>query len=227
MPSLDLRLPGSPPSLADHRKATIRSVDGRLSMTIPFVDPTTDFSSLGQEWASIDRGPLIPAVYRRGPKLARATLRMHFIATDPNQPADGLLALKAICDSLSPIVVSYGTLEAKLTRSGAWVVTEGSVQVLQRVQGSNDARWADATLELLEYAGFTDARFTVPPPILANRSTASGDRIPATYTWRSGDDLLSLALRVYGDADMWIKIGDANGIRDPRGIAVGTVLKLP
>lgn len=227
--SLTLRLPGKAQP-ADHRKATIRSVDGRLAMTIPIVDPETDFSELGQEWATIDRFPLVGVTYRRGPKLARATLRMRFIAEDRDQSiAHEVLALKAMCDSLSAVVLSYGALEAKMSRSGAWVITGGGVNVLQRVQGSNDPRWAEATLELLEFADFLDQQFVVPAGLLASgaRVTASGGRTPATHIWRSGDSLYALALQIYGDAAMWTKIGDANKVRDPAAIPVGTVLKLP
>ena len=42
-----------------------------------------------------------------------------------------------------------------------------------------------------------------------------------------GDDLLSVAARELGDADRWVEIAQLNGIRDPRTIAEGQVLRLP
>lgn len=225
-----MQLPGLPADPQAHRKATLRSVDGRLAMTVPISDAETAYSSLGQEWATITRSPLPAVSYRRGPKLARMTFSGQMIATNRDMAITGeVMALKALCDSLSAVVLSYGTLEAKMTRSGAWVIEDGSVKVSQRVQGSNDPRWCTFELQLLEYATFEGRKFTVPAPILAqsSRSTAAGDRVPATYKWRSGDDLVSLALRLYGDAGMWTKIGDLNRIRDPRAIAVGTILRLP
>jgi hypothetical protein len=42
-----------------------------------------------------------------------------------------------------------------------------------------------------------------------------------------GEDLLSIAARVYGDADRWVEIAQLNGLRDPRAIRPGQVLRLP
>jgi len=42
-----------------------------------------------------------------------------------------------------------------------------------------------------------------------------------------GDDLLSIAARELGDADRWVEIAQLNGIRDPRSIRPGQVLRLP
>jgi hypothetical protein len=50
-----------------------------------------------------------------------------------------------------------------------------------------------------------------------------------TYTVKAGDTLSKIAARsdVYGDASKWKKIGDANGIRDPKKLRTGQVLKIP
>lgn len=42
-----------------------------------------------------------------------------------------------------------------------------------------------------------------------------------------GDDLMSVAARELGDARRWREIADLNGIRDPRAVTVGQVLRLP
>lgn len=46
-------------------------------------------------------------------------------------------------------------------------------------------------------------------------------------TFGTGDDLLSIAARELGDADRWIEIAQLNGLRDPRAIKPGQVLRLP
>jgi hypothetical protein len=42
-----------------------------------------------------------------------------------------------------------------------------------------------------------------------------------------GEDLLSIAARELGDSRRWRELADLNGIRDPRAIRVGQVLRLP
>lgn len=229
MTAVRLVLPGLPADPAAHRKATIRSVDGRLAMTIPIADPETEYDDLGQEWATIDRHPQGPVTYRRGPKLARATLRMRMIARDPNETIEHeVAALQAVANSVTPVVITYGQSMGRMTRSGAWVITNARVTVLELVQGTNDARWAEAELALLEAADWDSRRYMQhAAPVAAARTTVAGARTAATYTWKAGDDLFSVALRIYGDAARWRELGDANGIRDPRSIPPGRVLTLP
>lgn len=47
------------------------------------------------------------------------------------------------------------------------------------------------------------------------------------YTVRDGDTLGAIAARQLGDYSQWTAIAEANGIRDPAAIAVGTTLRLP
>jgi hypothetical protein len=42
-----------------------------------------------------------------------------------------------------------------------------------------------------------------------------------------GEDLLAIAARELGDADRWHEIADLNGLRDPRSITPGQVIRLP
>lgn len=231
MAAVTVLLPGVPITSA-HRKVTIRSVDGLLAMTVPYADPESDFSSLGQEWATIQRSPLVPVTSRRAPKLAQATLRMQMIAKDRDASiAHECMAVKALADSMSAVVISYGQLEAKMTRSGAWIVQDASVHILQRAEGSNDPRWASAELSLLEWGNFGEEHHLSPDWFVntgQQRAVSSGSvRIPSTYTLQAGEDLVLVALKFYGDAGAWTRIGDLNGIRDPRAVQPGTVLRLP
>ncbi len=47
------------------------------------------------------------------------------------------------------------------------------------------------------------------------------------YEVRRGDTLWSIAMNVYGDGKRWRDIATANGIGDPKGLAVGQVLVIP
>jgi hypothetical protein len=61
---------------------------------------------------------------------------------------------------------------------------------------------------------------------LKESPTASPD-FEKTFVVRSGDRLSGIAAAVYRDASRWREIARANGIRDPRVLPPGTVLKLP
>jgi len=57
------------------------------------------------------------------------------------------------------------------------------------------------------------------------RSRSTGLR--ATTTPWAGDDLMNIAARELGDARRWHELAELNGIRDPRHVEVGQVLRLP
>jgi hypothetical protein len=42
-----------------------------------------------------------------------------------------------------------------------------------------------------------------------------------------GEDLLTIAARELGDAERWVEVAELNGLRDPRAIAPGQVIRLP
>jgi hypothetical protein len=48
-----------------------------------------------------------------------------------------------------------------------------------------------------------------------------------TTTFGDGEDLLTIAARELGDANRWVEIAQLNGLRDPRAISEGQVLRLP
>lgn len=58
--------------------------------------------------------------------------------------------------------------------------------------------------------------------LVAVTSSSTGDD-----DFGAGEDLLTIAARELGDADRWLEIAELNGIRDPRAIAPGQVIRLP
>jgi nucleoid-associated protein YgaU len=60
----------------------------------------------------------------------------------------------------------------------------------------------------------------------AGRTKAS-DKVPKTYTVKSGDTLAKIAAAIYHDQAKWRAIAALNGIRDPRNIKAGQHLRLP
>lgn len=77
---------------------------------------------------------------------------------------------------------------------------------------------ARATLRLREYR--TIAEQVQQPPL------SSPDRTH-THVVQRGDRLDKIAAHFYGDPGEWRRIADENHIRDPRRLAVGSVLTIP
>lgn len=60
-------------------------------------------------------------------------------------------------------------------------------------------------------------------PYNSNAQGSSG----GTYTVRAGDTLSSIAQMLYGDANLWYKIAEANGLSSQSGLTEGQALTLP
>jgi LysM repeat protein len=82
-------------------------------------------------------------------------------------------------------------------------------------------------LEITEYVA-PDLVIQTPPPAQAARARAAETK-PAerTYTVAAGDTLWAIATRLLGKGQRWGEIAEKNGIRDPRALKIGTVLKVP
>lgn len=71
--------------------------------------------------------------------------------------------------------------------------------------------------------------------VVAHRSSSSSSSTGTRVALRAavpgefgaGEDLLTIAARELGDADRWLEIAKLNGLRDPRAIAPGQVIRLP
>jgi LysM domain len=82
-------------------------------------------------------------------------------------------------------------------------------------------------LEITEYVA-PDLVIQTPPPAQAAQARAA-ETTPAerTYTVAAGDTLWAIAARLLGKGQRWSEIAEKNGIRDPRALKIGTVLKVP
>jgi len=56
---------------------------------------------------------------------------------------------------------------------------------------------------------------------------AKARSVVADDDWGSGEDLLAIAARQLGDASRWPEIAALNGMRDPRSVRPGQVIRLP
>ena len=50
---------------------------------------------------------------------------------------------------------------------------------------------------------------------------------PKNVTVVKGDTLWNYAVKYYGDGTKWTKIAEANGVKDPKKLQIGTILEIP
>lgn len=74
-------------------------------------------------------------------------------------------------------------------------------------------------------AGRKPGAATKRKPVKAKKATKKGRAVTAEFG--NGEDLLSIAARELGDADRWLEIAELNGLRDPRSLREGQVIRLP
>jgi LysM repeat protein len=81
-------------------------------------------------------------------------------------------------------------------------------------------------LELTEYRA-PDLVIQTPPPAQAAQQRAPDPPAQRTHTVTSGDTLWAIAASLLGKGQRWQEIADLNGVRDPRALRIGTVLRIP
>ncbi|WP_156915579.1 putative toxin [Caenibius tardaugens] len=96
-----------------------------------------------------------------------------------------------------------------------------AASIARRQQGtpSNPGTFRDGGTYAQTYADFAQSY----DPINSFSQGASG----GSYTVRTGDNLQSIAQTVWGDANLWYKLAEANGITGKAGLIEGQVLQLP
>jgi hypothetical protein len=112
--------------------------------------------------------------------------------------------------------------------SGLWVI--------------NDIQWSDDPDDVikddgglfLRNAATVSIREYVADDRLQDRALAAKRRIDAKkkgarrrYTVKQGDTLISIARHRLGDPGRWVEIARLNGLRDPRAVRPGAVIRLP
>ncbi len=84
-------------------------------------------------------------------------------------------------------------------------------------------RRAAAAKKKKQGRGAAKKRITATAKAKAKKKTRSA----APADWGEGEDLLTIAARELGDANRWVEIAQLNGLRDPRAIRPGQVLRMP
>lgn len=147
------------------------------------------------------------------------------------------------------VISSLGFGDGAMNRNGVRVRQEVTLSLLEFVEdvrlaeqsAANRARFKAAAAKLQEGAASKRvvagrdttaptnaggrAAEPVPAPVFAPTEFAAVKQ-PAAHVG-AGYDLLRIAATELGDANRWTEIADLNGIRDPRSIVPGQVIRLP
>lgn len=147
------------------------------------------------------------------------------------EPGIGLLYsyVKNMGSNAEPTILQIGGV-VPLSGQKRWVITSIDEGDVIRRQGDGARLRARFTVNVLEYVPPALAVAAPPPPAAAavqRNAAGGGSGGGATYTVKRGDTLSGIAQKVLGNSSRWPEIASLNGIRDPRKLGVGQVLRLP
>lgn len=138
-----------------------------------------------------------------------------------------------------PIVRLEGPGLNTIIRTHRWVLTK-IIPGREERNPDGTRNLAFMELEFLEYVEATGITTVAQSQAMAAADRAVARRDPApttpsgspapstrTYTVKRGDTLGAIATRELGSYKRWREIADLNGIRDPRRLQIGQVLRLP
>jgi hypothetical protein len=225
MAAVTLLLPGAPPPDPATPKVVI-SRDGFAPVPLSLASPETDHSDLAGGWQELSRPGAAPLLNYAGGKLPK--IRLEAIL-------DERLAWLAVYgvdrggdDSSHLVEDQLRALEA--IEAGLWRIANFTWKATLRAPGDHHVVRATCTFDLTRASDPPPiSRAPAAPPPLPPSAPTPAPAAPAgrTYTVKAGDTLWVIAQRTYGNGNVWSRIADANGIRDPRRLAVGQVLRLP
>lgn len=232
---------------------TITSADPPLEVTARLADerPNVDSGYGGwEEVARPRRSPLTTFTSRPGLHLTLPVLLDEWTSGRSIERQISQLermALPTAADGEPPRVRIAATGGAIPYKGRTWVIAELAWgDALMNDYG--DRVRQQATLSLIEYVedvhltersaanrrrskakitrkkvGAAQKRVTVKR---SSKKLRAGARAAADE-WGAGEDLLTIAARELGDADRWTEIAELNGLRDPRAMKPGQVIRLP
>ena len=210
--------------------ATLRTSDGRRTLTAPLGQTPPDFTEGRGGWSEVAR-PRRPAVIEWvGTAAAKAQVTLMLDGWAKNVSVAPLIA---VIDAMAPV---DPTVEVpSITVTNAWPIPPSMPWQIQAVtwdtstmlrNPTNQVVRVEVTLELVERRLATNV-VAVSSPTKRNQA-ATGARTKArTVTAKRGDTLSALAAKYLGSAARWTEIAALNKLRSPNKLTVGQKLRLP
>ena len=180
----------------------------------PFAPRKVTYSGYEGVWNEVARPGRKPILTRAGLNMRKMSMELFVGTTDPYESVDmELKKLAALAEDTDLITVEYDP-----RCWGNWRISSLSIDSEQRHPDTSEITRATVSIEFTE----ADDR-----GMDATAGVIAPEARPKTYTVRSGETLFQIASNLYGDASKWIKIGDANGIKDPNMLVDGSRIRLP
>lgn len=238
--AVTVRTAAKPATPGGHPRLVLATAAG-VRVELPHAPVEAELGPLSHRWEEVDRqGRRAPLLIDAGPQLAKLTLEAAIVNT--RRPDDSvelyIYALTVLARGTDPVyVANYGTLVGN-----AWRITNLVVAPFRRQPGTNAITAANVTLEL---TAASDLRIVLArAQHVVNGALVSGgtpivagnpDAVAYKLITVPGLGLLglaaptasSLALTYYGTTAAVPLLLKLNGLRDPRQIRAGMVLKVP
>jgi len=233
----------------------IRSTDPPISLTVRVFDRPDVTAGYGG-WEEVARPRRRPLTTWQGTPALRMTLPLLLdnfragLSIERQVTQIQRLATATSASGEPPVLTIDATGSAIPYQARKWVVDSITYGDAVMNQNGNRTR-QQVTLSLLEHVDDVYLRVTNPAGRVRQQAAdkrakpgASSKRINARRASSArratpharagsdderglGEDLLSIAARELGDANRWMEIAALNGIRDPRSIEPGQVIRLP
>lgn len=228
MPTVTLLRAGSglPATTAARGPVSVLSDDLGNRVVLPFAPLPVEIGGVAPEWQAVDRGASrLPLLLRGASSLRTERFQLTLARADFTESIDDVLAaLERIAGFGGRVAFAYGRPER-----GLWRITDFTSTVTDRAPGTQAPSRANVSLTLTAVSDLP-ASVGAPPAAVPRPSTStSSGRGGASrvHVVVAGDTLWALAVRFLGTGTRWRELADANKVRDPRKLRIGTRLVIP
>jgi LysM domain len=231
----------------------VSSTDPPLSVTARLADERPDVGQGFGGWEAVERPRRKPLTYWKGQPGLQLTLPILLDRWSTGVSIEAAIerlqkmGQPTAADGEPPQVTIRATGGAVPFQGRTWVLGELSFgDALMNEDGNRVRQYATLTLwEYVEDVYLTERSAAnrrrrkkrsrrhgaARKRIVAKRSgkprKRASLRAVAQLELGEGEDLATIAARELGDADRWTEIAELNGLRDPRAISPGQVIRLP
>jgi hypothetical protein len=124
--------------------------------------------------------------------------------------------------------------DATMNKQGNRTQQQVTVALMEWIEDTQLAVQSAANQQRMKAAAAKTKQGAASKRVIAKHGTHAQAAGPATRTlaaapssFGQGEDLLTIAARELGDASRWPEIAQLNGLRDPRSISPGQIVRLP